>query len=759
MPNPTRVTPELIAAIKQMLKEHLQVSQLSVRHLVGDIDLNFLVEGSEKWILKMTQDLDERPYREAIAQVQIALNENAPLEGKVPLPIPNRHGELIWEYKMGDSGVFICSLLTWFEGDFWAKVDTKNAHLSSLGHLLGSMDAELAKLTAPVLQGRQLKWDLQRIGIEVAPFVKHILRPDRRRLVQYFLMNVQQEALPMLQTLPQQVIHNDGNDWNILCNDESVTGLIDFGDAVVAPAIQEVAVALAYAMMDAPNPLERAQHFLKAFHAQHPLSPEAIEILYWLIAGRLCTTVVWANHAKVTGKVDDYALISEEQAWRLLETWHRINPIGATNSFRRAVDLPSLDQIPDAKLQENRKSLLSPALSLSYAPPIQMTRGALQYMFSADGRTYLDCVNNIPHVGHNHPRVVAAIQAQARRLNTNSRYLYPLLNNYAEQLLAKFPPQLQRVFLVNSGSAATDLALRIARTVTRRRELMVLEHGYHGNTMASIDVSHYKYMGKGGPGTPKGIFEVPVPDLLRQMQASRLDFPSEFLPAAFIHETIVGCGGQLVLPPGFLNQIYAWVRDKGGLCIADEVQTGFGRVGNHFWAFEEQGLNPDIVVLGKPIANGHPMGAVVTTAAIAEEFANGMEFFSSFGGNPVSCAAAQAVLEVIEEEQLQENALQTGNLLKKEWMDLAAQYPQIADVRGSGLFLGMEIVRDDGRFSPDKQLARQLVAQMKEKGFLLSTDGPFYNVIKFKPPMCFSASNAHEFCSAFSGTLQELIST
>jgi 4-aminobutyrate aminotransferase-like enzyme len=387
-----------------------------------------------------------------------------------------------------------------------------------------------------------------------------------------------------------------------------------------------------------------------------------------------------------------------------------------------------------------------------------MVKAAFQYMYDASGKTYLDARNNIPHVGHCHPKVVQAGQQQMALLNTNTRYLYDQLNDYAEQLLAKFPEPLNKVFFVNSGSAASDLAIRLAYTHTNQRDVMVVEHGYHGNTKTDIDISPYKFEGKGGEGPASYILKVPIPDTFRgpyrdnegkagklyAHEAIRLLNKNDRKVAAFICEPVIGCGGQIPLPKGYSKEVYSAIRSQGGVCISDEVQTGFGRLGEHFWGFQMQDVVPDIVILGKSMGNGHPLAAVVTSSEVARSFENGMEFFSSYGGNPVSCAIGRAVLEVIEEEELQRNALETGNCFKKRLSMLAENCPEMGDVRGLGLFLGIEFVKDQDTLEPYTRLAKHVENQLRENGILVGTDGPYENVIKIKPPMCFSKSNMQQ---------------
>jgi len=400
---------------------------------------------------------------------------------------------------------------------------------------------------------------------------------------------------------------------------------------------------------------------------------------------------------------------------------------------------------------------LSPSLSLSYNEPLNIVKGKGQYIYDSDGIQYLDAVNNIQHVGHCHPKVVEAARLQNEKLNTNTRYLDETIINYAKDLTEKLPDGLEVCFFTNSGSEANDLALRIARHITQSKETIVLDAAYHGNLSSLIEISPYKHNGKGGSGAPDFVHTVPMPDPFRGKYRGKdsgtayanevqiiLDKIQESgkLVSVFVAESLMGCGGQLVPPQGFLKESFQKVRKAGGLCISDEVQIGFGRMGDHFWGFETQAILPDIVTIGKSMGNGHPISAVVTTKAIAEEFNNGMEYFNSFGGNPVSCAVGHAVLNVIEEDELQQNAKDVGKYLKSLLNELKEKYSIIGDVRGHGLFLGIELVRDLESLDPADKEASQIVNSMKEKGILISTDGPDYNVLKIKPPLVLTRENA-----------------
>ncbi|HEV8612272.1 MAG TPA: aminotransferase class III-fold pyridoxal phosphate-dependent enzyme [Gemmatimonadales bacterium] len=419
-----------------------------------------------------------------------------------------------------------------------------------------------------------------------------------------------------------------------------------------------------------------------------------------------------------------------------------------------------------------RREHLGPSLSISYRRPLTIVRGWRQWLYDEDGLRYLDAVNNVAHVGHSHPHVVRAIREQAAVLNTNTRYLHERLSEYAERLTATLPAPLEVCYFVNSGSEANELAIRLARAATGRRGMVVVDAGYHGNTTTLVEVSPYKHDGPGGSGPPPWVKKIPLPDVYRgrfrrndpaagRKYAALISDAIAALaqngeaPAAFLAESILSCGGQLVLPDGFLAEAYARIHGAGGVAIADEVQTGLGRVGAHFWAFETQGVVPDIVTMGKPIGNGHPLGAVVTTSEIARAFANGMEYFNTFGGNPVSCAAGLAVLEVIERETLQRNAFEVGEYLLAGLRGLVSKHPIAGDARGLGLFLGLELVRNRDTREPAGTEASCVANRMRERGVLLSTDGPDRNVLKLKPPLCFARDDADHLLELLDRTLSE----
>ncbi|MDZ7739660.1 MAG: aminotransferase class III-fold pyridoxal phosphate-dependent enzyme [Bacteroidales bacterium] len=406
-----------------------------------------------------------------------------------------------------------------------------------------------------------------------------------------------------------------------------------------------------------------------------------------------------------------------------------------------------------------RRKYFGDNLGLSYKKPLKMVRGWRQFLFDEEGQKYLDAYNNVPHIGHSHPEVAEAVYRQMKMLNTNTRYLGDRLNEYAEMLLGTFQKPLEKCFFLNSASEANELALRLAYSYTGMKDVIVLEGAYHGNTSTLIDISPYKHGGPGGRGAPPWVHTAEVPDAYRgkykygskDAGISYADCVGQIAdrlagegrpPAAFIAETCPSVGGQIIFPAGYLRQVYEYMHKHGAVCIADEVQTGYGRMGSSFYAFMDQGVTPDIVVLGKPIGNGHPLAAVITTAEIAAAFNNGMEFFSTFGGNTVSAAAGKKVLEIVLRDKYMEHAAETGSYLMQLLKPLKDKYPLVGDIRGSGLFLGIELVRDRHTLEPATEEAAYIKERMRDMKILMGTDGPYDNVLKIRPPMPFSVEDA-----------------
>jgi 4-aminobutyrate aminotransferase-like enzyme/Ser/Thr protein kinase RdoA (MazF antagonist) len=741
---------------------------VSAAPLPSERDQNFYCRvGNEELVLKIANADEAIEFLELQNQL-IRFLAAGRIDLEFPRIVPTGTGEDIATIKDEHGREHFVRLLTWLDGTCFAKVDPHDRKLlSSLGRVLGQMDAALAEFDHTAAH-RSFYWDLRNASIARESI--GLLPGSRRALVEQFFSEWEKIDWSRLRF---SVIHNDANDYNILVNESErlVTAILDYGDVVHSATVCELAIALAYVMLDKPDPISAAAQVVAAYHETYPLTEPEIDALYTLAVTRLCCSVCYAAKQTRDAPANEYLNISNRPAWTLLERLATVEFDWPTKVFRYACGLPverqaSRPRRTTAELVSARQKHLGPSLSISYDPPLHIVSGSRQYLYDSDGRRYLDCVNNVAHVGHSHPYVVRAASDQMAILNTNTRYLHERLIEYSERLTATLPEPLSVVYLVCSGSEANELALRLARAHTGRNEVIVVDGAYHGNTSAMIDLSPYKFDGRGGSGCPSWVHKVAMPDVYRGAHhgpdAGRLfaDDVAEALRqsgrvAAFFCESALGCGGQIILPSGYLGEAYAAVRSAGGVCVADEVQTGFGRAGTHFWMFETQSVVPDIVTLGKPIGNGHPLGAVVTTPEIAASFDNGMEYFNTFGGNPVSCAAGSAVLDVIRDEELQQNAFDVGEYLKQGLRQLQTSHSLIGDARGLGLFIGVELVRNRETLEPADNEASQVVERMKERGILLSTDGPFHNVIKIKPPLVFSRSDADVLLSTLGSVLKK----
>ncbi|XP_071107768.1 ethanolamine-phosphate phospho-lyase-like isoform X1 [Haliotis cracherodii] len=411
--------------------------------------------------------------------------------------------------------------------------------------------------------------------------------------------------------------------------------------------------------------------------------------------------------------------------------------------------------------------------------PLKIVRASGQYMYDESGKQYLDCINNVCHVGHCNPKVVEAGANQMKVLNTNSRFLHDNIVMLAKRITSTLPKGLSVVYFTNSGSEANDLALQLSRYHTKAKEIIALERAYHGHVISLMSLSTYKMdrLQDGASMIPDFVHVASCPDTFRGKYRD-CDYSMEELGqkyaddikdiiddihkdgknvSCYLAESIQSCGGQVIYPPGYLKKVFQYVREAGGVCIADEVQVGFGRAGSHFWAFETQDVVPDIVTMGKPMGNGHPIAAVVTTPEVAASFMSaGVEYFNTFAGNPVSCAISLAVLDVIQEDKLQENAVKVGGYYLDKLKKMKPCYNIIGDVRGVGMFVGIDLVKDHKTREAATKEAEYAITRLKEKGILYSRDGPDRNVLKFKPPMCFTTEDVDNLCTALSEVFEEM---
>ena len=994
------------ADAREILRAHYHIRASDCHELPAELDRNFHLRSADQraFVLKIAHP--------SVSESELDL-QNQTLQHLRPLQlfpqiVPAADGQHCIHITAPGGDLYRARLLRYIDGrplrDFRPRTDDL---LADIGARLGEVSAAMTTFDHAEKR-RDYRWNIANL-LPVAHFATD-LPADKKALLDHFVQLYADEALPGLAQLRGGFCYNDANDTNILvraaeANAPQVAGFIDLGDMTYSPVIADLAVALAYVMMDCARPLQRAIPLVAAYHRAFPLQDREIGLLFPLVAARLCLSVCISWYQQRREPANRHLSISEDGAWRLLRQLREIHPRRAHYQFRAACGLPAvphaaalrdwlrsqqfapilgmqlnaensqlldlglqsdlLAQVPDLadpaawagplqialrgkigigryneirpiyltdmfaidphhrrtlhlgvdlfapagtpiyapldgtvrvvaeqtapqdygpmlivehqplpdlrfytlyghlagdalqrwqvgqslaagdllahigdhprngnwaphlhfqlvadlldmhdkapgvcspyerdfwtslcpdpnlllkldhstqpkktgsakQLLERRRRTLNPALSLSYQQPLKIVRGHLHHLYDERGQPYLDCVNNVAHVGHSHSRITAAAQRQLARLNTNTRYLHDTIIDYAERLSATLPERLSVCFFVNSGSEANELALRLAAAYSGGSDILVIDHAYHGHTSALIDISPYKFNGPGGRGKPAHVQVVQLPDGFRGSARGYGDAAGAYYArsvaeqiaairarggklSAFFAEGILACGGQMPLPAGYLRRAFASVRAAGGVCVADEVQTGFGRVGERFWAFELSGVVPDIVTMGKPIGNGHPLGAVVTTPEIAAAFDSGMEYFNTFGGNPVACAIGLEVLRVIDEESLQANARSVGAYWMEQLRALQETRPIIGDVRGAGLFLGIELLRDPVSLQPADWEAAYIAERMKTRGILVSTEGPLGNVLKLKPPIIFGREHVDLFVDVLAEALGDTV--
>jgi 4-aminobutyrate aminotransferase-like enzyme/Ser/Thr protein kinase RdoA (MazF antagonist) len=759
----------------------------SAEPLVSERDQNFRIHpapsserGDSGYVLKIANQAEDPSVLDL---QQSALDHVAAVDPGLAIPRLQRTPDgARWRSVPGaDGALHSVWLLSYLPGSQLSDVRQTARLRDNLGRAIARLARALRGYFHPAA-GRELLWDLKHTS-KLRGYLVEI--PDRagRKLAEEALDRFDARAAPALPGLRAQVIHSDANSWNVVVDPaapERIAGIIDFGDIVHSALINDVGIAFATTVVDLEAPIEAACEIVAGYHAVTPLQPDELGILFELWLGRLAAEVlIAARRSKSHPENVDYITGSVAESWSMLERLLQLEPDAAERAFRAACELESAASQPrgaKTRVESNeqmivrRSRLLGPAYELFYDRPVQIVRGEGVWLYDETGRRYLDAYNNVAHVGHGHPHVVDAIAEQARTLNTNTRYLNDKILEYATRLGASMPGELDVCMFVCTGSEANDLAWRLAKARTGAGGGIVIEHAYHGSTEAVSWLSPSEWtpgaeipqvQTLAAPDDYRGSFRRGEPEIghryaeltrgaIERLRSAGLDLSSFFCDMAFSSH------GILVPPADYLREVFARVRESGGLCVADEVQSGFGRMGSAMWGFETYGVTPDIVTLGKPMGNGHQLAAVVTTPEIAAAFGERLEYFNTFGGNPVSCAAGLAVLDVLEREGLQSNAERVGKYMKAKLAALGESHPAIGDVRGAGLFIGVDLVRDRETREPDPELARRVANGMREAGVLIGVDGPAANVLKIRPPMPIQEEHADLLVAALDAQLGQL---
>jgi 4-aminobutyrate aminotransferase-like enzyme/Ser/Thr protein kinase RdoA (MazF antagonist) len=589
--------------------------------------------------------------------------------------------------------------------------------------------------------GRHLLWDLARAA-ELRPLVPSIPDAGRRRLVERMLDRYERRVLPAWPRLRAQVVHGDFNLDNVLLDDDDrVSGIVDFGDTAHTALVADVAIAVASLLRGRPadDVFRVARVAVDGYAASIPFEPLELEVLGDLVSARLATIVtITAWRVERYPENAEYIQAWDDDSWALLELF---DAAGADTVARELGSAPPI--VPSRELAERRRRLLGPALTdLTYREPVHVTRGEGVWLVDAQGRRLLDAYNNVPVVGHCHPRVTEAVVRQTRLLNTHSRYLYEPLMELAERVVATMPSEagLDTVMLVNSGSEANDLAWRLATAWTGSRGAIVTDFAYHGVTTAIADLSPEEWpRGHRPPHVATIRPSADMGDETERAIASLDGLAATYLDTGFTSD------GVQTPPAAEVAAVAAATRAAGGLFVADEVQAGHGRTGEHLWSFAGLGLTADIVTLGKPMGNGYPVAAVIARGELFARLAEDVRVFSTFGGNPVAARAAIAVLDVIADERLVERAAGVGGRLRDSLDRLRGRSPAIVAVRGRGLLVGVELA--------DAELARRVVDDLRDGGILIGRTGRAGNVLKIRPPLVFGDEHAELVTAALERAL------
>jgi 4-aminobutyrate aminotransferase-like enzyme/Ser/Thr protein kinase RdoA (MazF antagonist) len=684
------------------------------------------------------------------------------------LPVPRvvraRDGAASAIVGDGRGNQHIVRVLTYLPGVILDNVTLTAALWRDVGQIAGRMDLALRGFFHPYAR-QEHPWDITRCP-ELRPHTVHIADATARQNIEDVLDHMATNILPRLKKLRHQVVHADIDSNNTLTDPDrpdNITGIIDFGDMVYAPTVVEVAIA-AHDSVSSDDLTESLCAVVAGFDSVLPLEEEEIDLVYDLILARLAATATIIAWRKVMRPDQlDYIHESEVPCWETIEALLTRGRAQVRASLRRACLFPpycpidNADDGPDdaEKLLARRRQVLGARLSHFYSRPLHVERGRGPWLYNTRGKPFLDAYNNVPVAGHCHPHVVKAIARQTAALSTNTRYLYGSILNYAERLVSLLPRDLSVCVFVNSGSEANDIAWRMAQFITGQRGALVVEDAYHGITEAIADLTpstlrrdlapHVQTLMS--PDPYRGRYRYGEPDLAERyaQDADRAiaDLARTGLqPAAFMIDTAFVSNGIPDAPDGYLAAVTTKVRHAGGLLIADEVQAGFGRLGTHMWGHMAHDLIPDIVTMGKPVGNGYPLGVIVTRPEILDAFAEETGLFSTFGGNPVACAAGMAVLDVIEDEGLLGNAKQTGDYLRDGIRELMPRQAWIGDVRGRGLLAGVELVRDRATREPADVETKRVLDLMRQNGVLIGSEGKHGNVLKIRPPLVFGRERA-----------------
>ncbi len=764
---PTLETTEAVA----LAAELFGVPAQTARDLGSERDRTFALQdadGAATAVLKVSNAHEDPDVldMEAAAALHVAAVDP---ELVVALPWRTREGAGAGPAHLGDEPAALRA--TWTRDDsHWVRLYSLLPGHSHIDTVALSDDALVAWGGTSARLGRALRgfahpkahrvmlWDVQH-ALRCRSMLDDIRDPDARRLVERTLDDFERHAVPVWPRLRAQVLHTDLTPDNVLLDEDGfISGIIDFGDMSHTALVADLASVLCSLVPGRPaeDRLRVSRLVLDGYEREVPLEDQDRQLAALGWAARSAVTIAISSWRVAQGLEE--AEFAERANEECLFDLALLQELGV-EEMTRQVGGVTASPVPDRSLQARRDAAFGPAMDpLFYEEPIEVASASGVWITTTDGRRYLDGYNNVPVVGHGHPRVTAAIARQARTINTHTRYLHPAAIALAERLAATCPPGLDTVLLVNSGSEANDWAWRLAVAATGNHGGLCTANAYHGITEAVAALSPEAWL---DGVKPAHVETFAVRDTYRQQNLDGAALESAIgritarglSPAATILDGLVMSDGVADLDPAYVQELVRLTRDAGGLWIADEVQSGHGRTGDAMWAFERFGIVPDFVTLGKPMGNGHPVAAVITRREIVAAIADETTLFSTFGGNPVSAAAALAVLDVMQDERVLARVRHTGRLLGSELAAVAARHPSIGDVRGVGLAWGVELVSDPETREPDAPRARNVREAMKDAGVLVGTTGPHGNILKVRPPLALRPEHVPTLVGALDAAL------
>lgn len=742
-------------AIQTVLADAYGISG-ELEPLHGERDLNFLVTtpAGERSILKVHNPAEATSYVDLQTS---ALAHIAIVDASLPVcrTIDTVDGAPWTEVEGDDGRRSIVRALEFLDGQHPERDEPTETDLIGWGRMAAALGRALRGFFHPAAD-TQNAWDIRRFSA-LRPWVDAV--PDELRVAVLTVFDrYDAHVAPAMPTLRSQIVHADLSRGNVLVDDRgAISGITDFGDMTYTALICDLAVVVADVLDGRPDSLALAPAIIDGYHAVTSLEPLELRLLPDLVAARCAASLV------ITARREQQAMSPPNLGGGALELLQMLLDAGVERvsaQWSEAVtdrstirDLPYSPR-PTAEVLAARRASLGP-LPLTYDEPLHVVRGVGSRLFGPNGERWLDAYNNVPVLGHGHPAVASATAAQLSRLNTNSRYLQEAAVELAEHLVASMPgDHLDRVLLVNSGSEAGDLAWRIARFASGADGGIVTSFAYHGVTTVTTDLSpetwgsapHPAHIALVNPPGCDGPGAVSVTDAVGALSDARHELAAMFVDGVFTSDGILGPAAA------WTAEAQRIVQAAGGLYVADEVQAGFGRTGDHLWSWAANDLQPDLVVLGKPMGNGYPVAAVVGSAAVIDPFIEATDYFSTYGGGTAACAAALAVLQAIESEAIVDNSRHVGDYLRSALRGVAVEQPVIGDVRGWGLAVGVEVI-DPATREPDAGLADAIVNAMRVRGVLIGTTGASGAVLKIRPPLVFSRADVDELVAAVSTVL------